>query len=174
LLDLTQRLQRLLRALTAVLDELDNLLEPTPKKLALVSSHHTHTHTQTKYLLRPPSTPNTLIQPTLARRHHRPLPPQPRQRNRNFLLITAAHAVRDDVHLVPGAQEVERGLRDADVAFDADDDAGEGTGVLVEGGLDFGGAEIWVRCEGVEVEVGIVGMRRTPWRRATCQRGRRS
>jgi hypothetical protein len=35
-------------------------------------------------------------------------------------------------------------LRDADVAFDADDDAGEGTGVLVEGGLDFGGADIWL------------------------------
>lgn len=39
-----------------------------------------------------------------------------------------------------GAQQVERGLRDADVAFDADDDAGEGFGVLVEGLLDVWGA----------------------------------
>ena len=53
---------------------------------------------------------------------------QSRQRNRHLLFVAAAHAICNDVYFVSGSEEVERGLRDADVAFDTDDDAGERAG----------------------------------------------
>lgn len=61
------------------------------------------------------------------------------QRNGNLLFVAAAHAICDDVHFVSGSEEIERGLSDADVAFDADDDAGEGAGGVerIESLFDF-------------------------------------
>jgi hypothetical protein len=65
--------------------------------------------------------------------------PQPRQRNRHFLLVAATHSVRNYIHFVSGPQQVECGLSDADVALDADDYAGERAGGVegIEGLFDF-------------------------------------
>lgn len=53
---------------------------------------------------------------------------QPGQCNWDLLLVAAAHAVGNDVHLVLSPEKIERGLGYADVAFDADDDAGQRSG----------------------------------------------
>ena len=91
------------------------------------------------YLLRRPGIPHQLIHEALAGRHDSAFMPQPRQRNRHFLLVAAALPFRNDIYLVSGLEEIERRLRNADVAFDADDDAGERAGGVerVERLLDF-------------------------------------
>lgn len=134
-------MQRIFRALAAFLDQLDDLLEPM-QKLAVTPDSNSFPYV---YVLRRPSIANTLVQKALARCHDGALVPQTRQCDGHFLLVAAAHAVCDDIYLVAGAQEVDGGLRDADVAFNADDDAGEWPGgvEIVEGFLDFGGA---ARC----------------------------
>jgi hypothetical protein len=62
--------------------------------------------------------------------------------NGDLLLVAAADAISDDKHIMSGPQQINRGLRDADVALDADDDAGEGPCRVegVEGLLDLWGA----------------------------------
>jgi hypothetical protein len=44
----------------------------------------------------------------------------------DLLLVAAADAISNDENVVAGPQQINRGLRDADVALDADNDAGEG------------------------------------------------
>jgi hypothetical protein len=51
---------------------------------------------------------------------------QSRQRNRYLLFIATAHSIGDDIYLVTRPEQVDGGLCDADVAFDTDNDAGEG------------------------------------------------
>lgn len=51
--------------------------------------------------------------------------PQPSQCNWHFLLVTAAYAISDDIDLVASSKKVDRGLRDANVTLDADDDGGD-------------------------------------------------
>lgn len=68
--------------------------------------------------------------------------PQPSERNRNFFLVTAADSICYDVHFVPSLEKIYRGLGYTDVAFDADNDAGQGTGDVegFEGFFDFRGS----------------------------------
>jgi hypothetical protein len=89
----------------------------------------------------------------------------------DLLLVAAADAISDDKHIMPGPQQVNRGLRDTDVALDADNDAGEGPCRVegVEGLLDLWGARpsawscgSWVRLNShhgkqslVEVAAGL-------------------
>ena len=65
---------------------------------------------------------HALVQEALTRRHHRPLSLQPPQRDRDLLLVAAAHPVRQDIDLVPVGQQVQRRLRHTDMRLDADDD----------------------------------------------------
>jgi hypothetical protein len=60
----------------------------------------------------------------------------------DLLLVAAADAISDDENVVAGSQQVNRGLCDADVALDADNDAGEGPCCVegIEGLLDLRGA----------------------------------
>jgi hypothetical protein len=62
--------------------------------------------------------------------------------NGDLLLVAAADAIGNNENIVTSPQQVNRGLRDADVALDADDDAGEGPCRVegVEGLLDLWGA----------------------------------
>lgn len=50
--------------------------------------------------------------------------PQPRQCDWDLLLVATADAVGNDVDFVSSAKKVNGGLRNANVTFDADDDAG--------------------------------------------------
>lgn len=50
--------------------------------------------------------------------------PQPRQRNRHFFLVAAAHSIGDNVDLVAGAKQVESCLGNTNVALNTDDDTG--------------------------------------------------
>ena len=76
--------------------------------------------------------PKALIHPALARRNTHPLlSPQAIQRHHNLLSIAAAHAVRNDVHVVARVAQVQRRLGDANVRLDAD----QGNGRL---GLQLG------------------------------------
>ena len=70
--------------------------------------------------------PHALIQPAFTRRDDHALSGQPPQRHPDLPLMTTTHPVRQHVHLVPVGQQVERGLRDADVSLDADDGDLEG------------------------------------------------
>lgn len=45
----------------------------------------------------------------------------------HLFLVAAAYAISDDIDLVAGSEEIKCGLCDTDVAFDADDDSGDGT-----------------------------------------------
>lgn len=112
-----QRLHRPLRILARILDHPSNLLESTQTS----ASPSTNTP-QERNSLSNLRIPHTLIQPTLTRRNHCPRLPQPRQRNRNLLRITATHPIRKDIHLMPRRERINCCLRDADVAFDAHDD----------------------------------------------------
>lgn len=112
--NLTQRLHRLPGALTRLLDQLGHLLELVDARVA-----------------------HKLVQPTLARRHRRALCPQPRQRYRNLLLVTTAHPVCEHVHLVPTPQQIQRGLRNADMALDPHDHTGHGRVRFRSGTLQF-------------------------------------
>lgn len=107
---------------------------------------------------------HALVQETLTRRHHRPLSLQPPQRDRDLLLVAAAHPIRQDIHLVPVGQQVQRRLRHTDMRLDADQDDlvgtagrqggfdlrhphGEGGLVDMAGGLDaVGGVETQFRA----------------------------
>lgn len=60
-----------------------------------------------------------LIQEALARRDHRARRPEPRQRNRDLLRVARTDPIRQDVDLVPVRQQIQRRLRDADMALDA-------------------------------------------------------
>lgn len=64
--------------------------------------------------------------------------PQPGQRNWHFLLVAAAYAISDDIDLVTSSEKIDRGLCDADVAFNADDNSGDGSvrAKRIEGFLD--------------------------------------
>jgi hypothetical protein len=83
-----------------------------------------------------------LIHDALACGDHGTLMPQSRQCDRDLLGIAAAHAVCNDVDLVPSPEKIDGGLCDANVALDADDDARERTGDFeaVERFLDFRGS----------------------------------
>jgi hypothetical protein len=91
------------------------------------------------YVLRRPSIPHKLIHKALAGGHNSALMPQPRQRDRHFLPIAAAHSIGYHVYFVAGTEEIECCLSDADMAFDADDDAGEGAGDVegIKGSFHF-------------------------------------
>lgn len=54
--------------------------------------------------------------------------PQSGQGNWDLLLVAAAHAVGNDVDLVLSSEKIEGRLSYANVAFDADDDAGQRAG----------------------------------------------
>lgn len=93
LLDLGhQSLQNLLRIFARLLDEPHDALELGHRGIA-----------------------HELIHDALARRYRDALVPQPRQGDGHLLAVAAAHAVREHVWLVPRRQEVQRGLRDANV-----------------------------------------------------------
>jgi hypothetical protein len=113
---LAELLQHLFIARTALLDYLDNLLELGRARVAYA-----------------------LVQPALARAHSGTLMAQPGEGNGHLLLVAAADAVGHDVDHVAVAEQVEGGLSNADVRFDADDDAGEGRGKFCHGGADAGG-----------------------------------
>jgi len=147
-LHLTKRLKHLLVACIALLDHLDDLLELSNPRIA-----------------------HTLIQPTLARAHDGTLVSQARERNGNFFFVAAADAVGDDVDAVAVAEQIEGGLGDADVRFDADDDAGEGRGELCEGGANLRGSMLRSVSLGVWRQLWV--WRHTAWRRASCHRGPR-
>ncbi|TLS26108.1 hypothetical protein PpBr36_05235 [Pyricularia pennisetigena] len=61
-----------------------------------------------------------LVQPGLAAGDDGALGPQPGQGERHLLAVAAADAIGEHVDAVPGAEEVERRLRHADVALDPD------------------------------------------------------
>jgi hypothetical protein len=92
------------------------------------------------YLLRGARISHAFVDEAFARGDYRSFVPQSCQRNGDFLLVAAAHSVCDNVDLVSGLEEIDGGLCDADVAFDANDDARERAGDFeaVESGLDFG------------------------------------
>ena len=69
-----------------------------------------------------PRIAHTLIQKALRSRHHNPLTPQPRQRNRHLLRIATTNPIRQNINFMPLRQQIQRSLRDTDMAFDADDD----------------------------------------------------
>ena len=103
---------------------------------------------------------------------------QSRQCNRHFFFVAAAHAICDDVYFVSGSQEVKRGLRDADVAFDTDDDAGERAGGVegIERLLD-----LW--CSEGERRVSssilpnrsvLEKLKHASWKTRFCRHGRQS
>lgn len=75
---------------------------------------------------------------------------QPRQSDGHLLLIAGAYAISDDINLMPRSEKIERSLGDADVAFDADDNAGERTGGVerVERLFDF-----WCSIKGQQGEM---------------------
>ena len=73
------------------------------------------------HLLINPCIPHALIQPPFARRDNCTLLSQPRKRNVPLVLVAAAHPIRNDVDSVPRGQQIQRRLRDAYVAFNADD-----------------------------------------------------
>lgn len=76
---------------------------------------------------------------------------QPRQSDWYLLLVARAYAISNNIYFVSGSEEVERGLGDADVAFDTDDDARERTGGVerIESLFDFG-------CSNKSQQVGLV------------------
>jgi hypothetical protein len=80
------------------------------------------------HLLRYTRIPNVFIHEALARSDHGTFVSQPRQSDWHLFLITRAYAISDDIDFVSGPEEVECGLSDADVALDADNNAGERTG----------------------------------------------
>ena len=147
-LNLAQRLQPRLGTLLTLLDQCRHSLEPIPRPKKVSTSrlpspsttpkpHPAHlipSSNKTKqkrkrekldsklYVLRNARIPHTLIQPTLTRRHDRPFPRQPPQRNGHLFAITTTHAVRQHIDFVALRQQVERRLRDADVGFDTHDD----------------------------------------------------
>lgn len=104
-LDLAECLHCLLCALRRLLDHLDDLLE-----------------------LRRSCISNKFIHEALARSDHGTFMPQPRQSDGHLLLVAGAYAISNDIYFVSGSEEIECGLGDANVAFDADDDTGEWTG----------------------------------------------
>ena len=65
---------------------------------------------------------------------------QPCQCHGDFLLVDTAYAIRDDVHTVAFLEEIERSLRDADVRFDTDNNAGKRRTERGDTGTDFGRA----------------------------------
>lgn len=56
----------------------------------------------------------------------------------DFFFIDTAYAICNNVHIVAVLKEVKRGLRDADVRFDADYDARKGRIERGNAGTDFG------------------------------------
>ena len=91
-----------------------------------------------------------------------------RKRNGHLGSVAAAHAVGYDVHVVAGVEQVDGGLRDADVALDANEDAGERArgAACVECLLDLGGA--------VSKSMGggnCLWASPTAWRSVFCRRG---
>ena len=97
---------------------------------------------------------HNLINPALGGRDDGARSGQPPQRDGDLLGIRGAHGIGQDVNVVPGLEEVEGGLGDADVGLDADD--GDG-GVGLEGGGDLGDehGEAGLVVVGVGAEVGL-------------------
>lgn len=64
--------------------------------------------------------------------------PQPSERDWDLLLVAAAYAISNDIDLVASSEKINRGLCNADVAFDANDDSGDGALCTerIEGFLD--------------------------------------
>lgn len=70
---------------------------------------------------------NSFVNEALARCDYGALVPQPGQCNWDLLFVAAAHAIGDDIDLVPSSKKIDCGLCDTNMAFNADDDGGDGS-----------------------------------------------